>query len=167
MDHPMISVSRWGLRSAVALSLSCCLWFTALPANSQQVLTYHNNNARTGLNSRETILTPANVNSASFGKLFTISVDGRVDAEPLYISSVPISGSGNHNLIIVATEHGTLYAFDADTGARIWRVTTLKSGETTSDDRGCSQVTPDIVITSPPVTDLPAGSHDVIYPLRM
>ena len=63
MDQPMISVSQWGLRSAAALLLSCFLWFTALPANSQQVLTYHNNNARTGLNSRETILTPANVNS--------------------------------------------------------------------------------------------------------
>lgn len=97
MDQPMISVSQWGLRSAAALLLSCFLWFTALPANSQQVLTYHNNNART--------------------------------ASIHHISSVPISGSGNHNLIIVATEHGTLYAFDADTGARIWRVTTLKSGE--------------------------------------
>ena len=167
MDQPMISVSQWGLRSAAALLLSCFLWFTALPANSQQVLTYHNNNARTGLNSRETILTPANVNSASFGKLFTISVDGQVDAEPLYISSVPISGSGNHNLIIVATEHGTLYAFDADTGARIWRVTTLKSGEKTSDDRGCSQVTPEIGITSTPVIDRPAGSNGVIYAIGM
>ncbi len=107
------------------------------------------------------------MNSASFGKLFTISVDGQVDAEPLYISSVPISGSGNHNLIIVATEHGTLYAFDADTGARIWRVTTLKSGEKTSDDRGCSQVTPEIGITSTPVIDRPAGSNGVIYAIGM
>ena len=119
MHQPMI-FSRWGPRSVATFLLSCLLWSTALPGNSQDVLTYHNNHARTGLNSKETILTPANVNSASFGKLFTISVDGKVDAEPLYIASVAISASGNHNLVIVATEHGTLYAFDADTGARIW-----------------------------------------------
>ncbi len=86
---------------------------SASPAFSQDVLTYHNNNARTGLNSSETILTPSNVNSASFGKLFTLPVDGLVDAEPLYLSAVPIGGS-NHNLLIVATEHDSVYAFDAD-----------------------------------------------------
>src|SRR5579863_4935858 len=116
-------------------------------ALSQDVLTYHNNNARTGLNSSETQLTLSNVNSTSFGKLFVLSVDGLVDAEPLYLSAVPISGV-NHNLLIVATEHGTVYAFDADTGSRIWHITTLKSGETTSDDRGCSQVTPEIGVTA-------------------
>jgi outer membrane protein assembly factor BamB len=167
MDQPMISVSLWGPRNRATFLLSCFLWLTALPGNSQDVLTYHNNHARTGVNSKETILTPANVNSASFGKLFTISVDGKVDAEPLYISSVPISASGNHNLMIVATEHGTLYAFDADTGARIWKVTTLKSGEKTSDDHGCNQVTPEIGITSTPVIYRPAGSKGVIYAVGM
>src|SRR5580698_2346912 len=131
-------------------------------AFSQDVLTYHNNTARNGFNSSETTLTPANVNSSSFGRLFTISVDGLVDAEPLYLSAVPISGKGTHNLLIVATEHGSVYALDADTGSLIWRTTTLKSGETTSDDRGCSQVTPEIGITSTPVIRR-TGSDAVIY----
>src|SRR6195256_6888729 len=84
-------------------------------ASAQDVLTYHNNVARTGLDSKETILTTANVNATSFGKLFTIPVDGKVDAQPLYLSAVTIAGKGTHNLLIVATEHGTIYAFDADT----------------------------------------------------
>jgi outer membrane protein assembly factor BamB len=82
--------------------------------------------------------------------LFTISVDGKVDAEPLYIASVPISASGNHNLVIVATEHGTLYAFDADTGARIWKVTTLKGPEwrrTATATSSCSMPTAILILT--------------------
>jgi hypothetical protein len=133
---------------------------------AQDVRTYHNNNARTGLNSSETILTPANVNSASFGKLFTLSLDGLVDAEPLYLSAASIGGV-THNLLIVATEHDSVYAFDADTGALIWHVTALKSGETTSDDRGCGQVAPEIGITSTPVIRRPAGSNGIIYVVAM
>ncbi len=129
-------------------------------------LTYHNNNARTGLNPAETTLTLSNVNSSSFGKLFTVSVDGLVDAQPLYLSSVSIAGV-THNLLIVATEHDSVYAFDADTGAFIWRVTTLKTGETTSDDRGCSQVTPEIGITSTPVIRHPTGTNGIIYTVAM
>jgi len=144
-------------------SLSCCLVGGAPLAFSQDVLTYHNNNARNGVNPSETTLTPSNVNSASFGKLFTIPVDGKVDAEPLYLSAVPITGRGTHNLLIVATEHDSVYAFDADTGSLIWRVTTLKSGETTSDNRGCSAVTPEIGITSTPVIRRPTGSNGVIF----
>jgi hypothetical protein len=108
-----------------------------------------------------------NVNAASFGKLFTLSVDGRVDAEPLYLSAVPISGRGTHNLLIVVTEHDSVYAFDADTGAALWHTSTLKSGETTSDDRGCSQVEPEIGITSTPVISRPKGSNGVIYTVAM
>jgi hypothetical protein len=136
-------------------------------ARSQDVLTYHNNNARTGLNSAETTLTLGNVNSSTFGKLFTLTVDGLVDAEPLYLSAVPISGSGTHNLLIVATENDSVYAFDADTGAAIWHISTLTSGETASDDRSCSQVTPTIGITSTPVIRRPAGSNGVIYVVAM
>jgi hypothetical protein len=132
----------------------------------QDVLTYHNNNARTGLNSKETILTASNVNLATFGKLFIISVDGKVDAQPLYLSGVTTS-SGQRNLLIVSTEHDSIYAFDADTGARIWHMTTLKSGEKTSDDRGCSQVTPEIGITSTPVISRPTGTNGVIYAVAM
>jgi outer membrane protein assembly factor BamB len=95
--------------------------------HSQDVLTYHNNNARTGADLKERTLTLANVNSATFGKLFTVPADGLVDAQPLYVSGVSISGV-THNLLIVASEHGTVYAYDADTGTNLWHVTTVKSG---------------------------------------
>ncbi|MFZ0814257.1 MAG: PQQ-binding-like beta-propeller repeat protein [Candidatus Sulfotelmatobacter sp.] len=164
MTSPKVSV----LRSLLfACFVVCFLAGGFSRAWSQDVLTYHNNNARTGLNSAETMLTLGNVNSTTFGKLFTLTVDGLVDAEPLYLSAVPISGSGTHNLLIVATEHDSVYAFDADTGAKIWRISTLGTGETTSDDRSCSQVTPEIGITSTPVIRRPAGSNGVIYVVAM
>jgi hypothetical protein len=79
------------------------------------VLTYHNNNLRTGLNARETILTPANVNSSQFGKQFTYNLDGDVHAQVLYIANITIGGVA-HNVVFVATEHDSIYAFDADGG---------------------------------------------------
>jgi len=132
----------------------------------QDVLTYHNNNARNGLNSGETQLTLNNVNYTSFGLQFVIPVDGLVDAEPLYLSSLTVGGTA-HNVLIVATEHDSVYAFDADTGATLWHVTTLKPGETTSDDRGCSQVEPEIGITSTPVIYRPSTGVPVVYLVAM
>src|SRR5207237_9967339 len=85
------------------------------PTPVVDVLTYHNDNARTGQNLNDVMLTPANVNSTNFGKLFVISVDGKVDAQPLYVSSLTISG-GPHNVLVVATEHDSVDAFHADTG---------------------------------------------------
>jgi hypothetical protein len=143
-----------------------CILAASLTVSAQDVLTYHNNNARTGLDSKETTLTLANVNSSTFGKLFVLPADGLVDAEPLYISSLSIAGV-THNVVIVATEHGTVYAYDADSGASLWHITTLKSGETTSDDRGCSQVAPEIGITSTPVVMRPASGNPVIYVVAM
>ncbi len=101
------------------------------------VLTYHNDVARTGQNLTETSLTPSNVNSANFGKLGQYYVDGVVDAEPLYASNVTVPGNGKHNLLVIPTEHGSVYTFDADSGAVIWAVSILRAGETSSDDRGC------------------------------
>jgi len=131
------------------------------------VLTYHNDNMRTGRNSSETQLTLKNVNSSTFGKLFVIPSDGRVDAQPLYAPNVSIPGNGVHNVLFVASEHGTVYGFDADNGSTLWHVTTLAPGETTSDDRGCGQVTPEIGVTSTPVIDLTAGPHGTIYVVAM
>ena len=161
MTSPKVSVLR--LISAAV----CLLAAGSYCALAQNVLTYHNNNARTGLNAAETTLTLSNVSVSTFGKLFTLTVDGLVDAEPLYLSAEPIQGSGTHNLLIVATENDSVYAFDADTGSPIWQITTLKSGEMPSDDRGCSQVTPEIGITSTPVINRPAGSNGVIYVVAM
>jgi hypothetical protein len=138
----------------------------SVSALAQDMLTYHNNNSRNGLDNKETTLTLANVNSASFGKLFTVAADGLVDAEPLYISNVSISGV-SHNLLIIATEHGSVYAYDADTGVSLWQITTLKTGETTSDSRGCSQVTPEIGITSTPVVLRPKTGNPILYVVAM
>ena len=90
------------------------------------------NNARTGLNDQETQLTPANVNAASFGKLFSYAVDGYVYAQPLYVSSLRVNGT-SHNVVFVATEMASVYAFDADTfgdGSPLWKTSLLQSGET-------------------------------------
>jgi outer membrane protein assembly factor BamB len=130
------------------------------------VTTYHNDVARTGQNLTETVLTQANVNSTTFGLLHNLVVDGRVDAEPLYLSQLSIAGVA-HNVVLVVTEHDSAYAFDADTGAQLWKVSLLGSGETTSDDRGCSQVTPEIGVTSTPVIDRTAGAHGILYAVAM
>jgi hypothetical protein len=136
------------------------------PATAQDVLTYHNNIARTGYYFRETILTLGNVNLSTFGKVFTIPVNGAVDAQPLYLSAVTLS-TGTRNLLIVATEHGSVYAFDADSGAKIWRKTTLKCRGNYFRARGCDQVTPEIGITSTPVIYRPPGSNGIIYLVAM
>jgi outer membrane protein assembly factor BamB len=142
---------------------------TPLPPGTtanNSVTTYHNDNARTGQNLNETILTTSNVNQSSFGKLFVVSVDGLVDAQPLYLPNISVSGQ-THNLLFVATEHGSVYAVDADTGTQIWRVSTLLSGETPSDDHGCGQITPEIGVTSTPVIDPKEGPHGTIYLVAM
>src|SRR5580700_6340057 len=131
------------------------------------VTTYHNDNARTGQNLSETILTPSNVNSSSFGKLFVITVDGKVDAQPLYLTQVSIPNQGMHNVLYVATEHGSVYGLDADSGKALWKVSMLVAGETTSDDHGCTQITPEIGVTSTPVIDPKAGPHGTIYVVAM
>lgn len=105
---------------------------TPTPAPSTvNIPTWHMNNARTGLNDQETQLTPANVSGGSFGKLFSYAVDGYVYAQPLYISNLSINGS-SHNVVFVATEMATVYAFDADNfgdGSPLWKTSLLQNGE--------------------------------------
>jgi len=136
-------------------------------AVATDVATYHNDIARTGLNPNETILTLSNVNSSSFGKLFTMPVDGKIDAEPLYLSSVPIPGQGTHNVLYAVTENDSVYAFDADNGTLLWQVSVLGPGESASDDHQCLNIYPTIGITSTPVIDRKSGPHGTIYVVAM
>jgi hypothetical protein len=140
-------------RPCLALLL---LWFVgSLQLTAQvNVTTYHNDNARTGHNLNEVVLTPANVNRNTFGKLFTIPVDGQVYAQPLVLSGVTIQGV-KHNVAYVATEHDSVYAIDADTGATYWHASfvnpALDITPIPASDMACSDLTPEIGITSTPV----------------
>jgi hypothetical protein len=136
-----------------------------VPAGTD-VLTYKNDPSRSGQNLSESTLTPANVAAASFGLLRNLPVDGKVDAQPLYVSRLNVSGSA-HNVVFAATEHDSVYAFDANTGSVLWKVTLLAAGETLSDTRGCGQVTPEIGVTSTPVIDRSAGAHGTLYVVAM
>jgi len=95
-----------------------------------------------------------------------LSTDGKVDAQPLYVPKLSVGGS-THNVVFVVSENDTVYAFDADNGNTLWQVSALGAGESPSDDRGCSQVTPEIGITSTAVIDLSAGPHGTIYLVAM
>ncbi len=141
---------------------------TVTPASvAVDVATYHNDNGRTGQNLKETILTHSNVNQNSFGLRKIVTLDGKVDAQPLFLSGVPIPGQGTHNVVYAATEHNSVYALDAVTGATLWHASTLANGETTSDTHGCGQVSPEIGITSTPVIDRTRGPHGAIYVVAM
>ena len=105
-------------------------------ADHPAVLTYHNDNARTGQNLQESVLTPANVNAVQFGKLFSLPVDGYIYAQPLYMADLNIGGQ-LHNVAFVATEHDSVYAFDADNpgAAPLWHTSFIDpaAGVTTVD----------------------------------
>jgi hypothetical protein len=130
------------------------------------VLTYKNDLSRSGQNLTESILTPANVASSTFGLLRNLPVDGKVDAQPLYVSKLTVAGA-QHNVVYAATEHDSVYAFDSDTGAVLWQVSLLAAGEVLSDTHGCDQVVPEIGITSTPVIDRTAGLHGTVFVVAM
>ena len=119
--------------------------------------TWKFDNARDGLNSKETILTPANVNSTNFGQLWSAALDARVWAQPLYMNGITIN-SVKHNVVFVATANDSVYAIDGDSGAQLWKAALLPSGETAASSTTLhSSVQPIIGITGTPVID-PATS---------
>jgi chitodextrinase len=120
------------------------------------VTTYHNDLSRDGSNTQEFALTPSNVATATFGKLFSCSADGAIYAQPLWVASLPIGG-GTHNVVFAATVHDSVYAFDADTNPCVtyWNKSLLGTGETflSNSDVGSSDIFPDIGIIGTPVID--------------
>lgn len=149
-----------GIGFRKSMSLTCIALFTAPLQAQVNVTTYHNDISRTGANTQETILTPANVNSTTFGKLFSVAVDGAVYSQPLYLSNVAIGG-GTHNVVYVATEHDSVYAIDADIGTVYWQVSVLPAGGTPVNslgDIGCGDLVPEIGVTGTPVIDPSTGT---------
>ena len=132
-----------------------------------QVTTSQYDNFRTGATLREKALTPQNVNVKHFGKLGAFKVDGPVYAQPLFVPGVPIPGKGTHDVIFVATEHDSVYAFDATRPADppLWQVRLLdpaRENPLSEDQAQCPFIRPEIGITSTPVIDLPSGTIYVL-----
>ena len=154
-------VSRFAV---FGLSLLFCS--TSVRAQVTDVLTYHYDNARTGQALHEEVLTPRNV-QLYFRFLWTLPTDSTVDAQPLYAAGITIPGKGEHNVLFVATENDTVYAFDADSTNILWKVSVLGTNEVASDDRGCGFVEPTIGITATPVIDRQWGTNGAIFVVAM
>ena len=125
------------------------------------VTTYHYNLSRTGWNQDETDLTPATVASSKFGLLATLSVDGNVLAQPLLVSGFVMPDGSTHDVLIIATGHNTVYAFDAQTYATLWHINLGTSQS--SGDVGCYDVKPEYGISSTPVIVRTAANQATIY----
>jgi hypothetical protein len=135
-------------------------------ASRAQMTTSQYDNARTGAYRNESTLTPRNVNQQQFGKLFTLKVDGDIYAQPLFLPGLQIPGKGRHDVVFVATEHDSVYAFDAYGSplTPLWQVSFLQDGATTIPARevDCPFIAPEVGITSTPVIDAGSGTLYVL-----
>src|ERR1700690_1787552 len=127
-------VGPWGRIWTVPAMVAVICLHCSLAWSQNDVLTQHNDVGRTGQNLNETLLTPTNVNANQFGKLFTQEVDGILVGQPLYASNVLIVDGLAHNVVFVATQHNTVYAFDADNklgsnASPIWAVSLNDGGK--------------------------------------
>lgn len=166
-----------GRLRASCLAIACAASALAAPltASAVDVLTYHYDNARTGLNASETRLTPANVSGAKgFGKLFSHQVDGQIYAQPLYVANLAVKGRGTRNVVFVATQGASVYAFDADSGQGanaqpLWRASLVDAAHGAApgatpvpitdlgvNEQGqalCGDIAPQLGVTGTPVID--------------
>ena len=161
--------------------LIACLFFLSAAGSSfaqaPNVLTWRYDNTHQGQNTQETILTPSNVNTNTFGKLFSQTVDGEVYAQPLYVSNLTLPTQGTHNVIFIADEHDSVYAFDADSNggansAPLWQASMLSTAHgaaagattvpTADVQSGTGDLNPEIGITSTPTIDLSTGTLFVV-----
>ena len=176
---PATTVSESGTQYAVVVSNSLgsvTSNYATLTVNAAgsptatDVTTYHNDVGRTGLNPTENTLTQSNVNFHDFGLLGSLSVDGLVDGEPLFLSNLSVGGA-SHDVVFVVTENDSVYAFDASTRAQLWHdapANLLPSGESPSNEPdGCNQIGSEIGITSTPVIDRSAGAHGTMFLVTM
>lgn len=146
------------IRNTTRIVALCCFLIASHSGRAQSVsvVTWHNDNGRTGANPNETTLNTSNVAPATFGKLYSLPVDGQIYAQPLYLPGVTIPGNGVHNVLYVATENDSLYAFDADSSTPevLWQDNFGAPVPSTQD------IVPQIGILSTPVIDVSRG---VIY----
>jgi hypothetical protein len=165
-----ISLNHLALAALAAFAAPC--W----PLEAANVLTFHNDNSRTGRNLQETILNTLNVNPNTFGKLFSVSLDGNSFGQPLYVASVNFKG-GDRSVVYVATSHDSVYAIDARTGAIIWRVNlgnpvprhdveTFRQAHM-PDGSPYYDIYPEIGITSTPVIDIGSQAIFVVAKTRV
>ena len=166
-DFPVLG-GRFMRRKASILFFLCFVAFgLSQPAAAQvSVTTYHMDNLRTGLNANEILLKPSSVKAQTFGKLFSYNVDGFIVAQPLYMPNVNIPAQGTHNVVYVATQNDSVYAFDADhvgSGSPLWQTSFTNPGAGITSvpiaDNGCPDTMfVNVGIMGTPVIDAATGT---------
>ena len=152
---------------------SLLIFASSLLSAQTAVTTYQYDNARSGTNTHETVLTPSNVNVNTFGRQRVFNVTGYVYAQPLYVPNVIINGV-SHNVVYIVTEHDYVYAFDVNSGAQLWMKNLLVSTgplkivtPVSSSDVSCDDLVPEIGITGTPVIDTTLNSMYVVAKVKV